>query len=335
MENKLRIGMVARSDESGLGRLCEEFYNHLPISKTLVLVHPQYQNYPEKYPNGIIAQRGNPTLDEIDEFLKDLDVVITFETAYNWSLFSKAREKGVKSILVPMYEFTQCPCPEEPDLYLCPSKIEYDIYSKIGNAVYLPIPIDTNKIKFQERKTAKTFVMNNGHGGALGRNGLKELLEAISLVKSDVKFLIRSQVYFEAPRDSRVEIQFGDLPFDELYSKGDVFVFPHKFDGLSMPIQEAMAAGLPIISTNFYPHNEYLSKELLFEPETMTKIQMGAIFRQIDAAIISPVKLAEKIDELANKDVSEFSKLNRKQIEKWSWTKLQPKYLELFNSLIK
>jgi len=333
-KNNIRIGLVARSDESGLGRLCEDFYNHLPITKTLVLTHPTYPNYPEKFPNGILAKMGNPTLGEIDEFLKGLDMVITFETAYNWSLFSKAKEKGVKTVLVPMYEFTQTPCPVEPDLYLCPSLIEYDIYSKVGNAKYLPIPIDTEKIEAKERKIANTFVMNNGHGGAGGRNGIQELLEAISLVKSDVRFLIRSQVYFDAIRDSRVEIEFGELPFNELYSKGDVFVFPHKFDGLSLPIQEAMAAGMPIISTDFYPHNTYLPKELLFKPETFRKGRMGDIYRQIDIAIISPLRIAEKIDEFANKDISEYSKLSIKKAQEWSWKTLQPKYIQLFSELV-
>ena len=333
-KNNLRIGLIARADNSGLGKLSEDFYNNLPIAKTLALKHPHYHNYPEKFPKARFAKMGNPTLEEIDWLLEDIDLVLTFETAYNWNLFSRAKEKGVKTVLVPMYEFTRVELPEEPDLYLCPSLIEYDIYSKVGNAKYLPIPIDRTKIPYQERKKADVFLFNNGHGGALGRNGLQELLEAISLVKSDVKFLIRSQVLFQTVRDSRVQIEFGEIPFEKLYSEGDVFIFPHKFDGLSLPIQEAMAAGLPIISTNFYPHNTYLPKELLFEPETFRKGKMDEPYRTIDIAILSPIKIAQKIDEIAHKDISRYSKLSNKQAEKWSWLNLKPQYIQLFSELI-
>ena len=333
----MKIGLIARCDNSGLGRLSLDFYEHLSFDKMMVIIHPSYTNYPDRFPRGLTCEYTSPTLEEIDKFLDGLDILLTFETPYNWNIFSRAREKGIKTILIPNYEWTIEKPPMIPDLWLCPSKLDFDIYSQeYKNVKYLPIPIDRKKIPFRLRKTAETFVFNNGHGGATGRNSAREFLQAISLVPIGVKFIFRTQVYLEEGiSDKRVTIKQGEIPFKDLWKEGDVFVFPHKFDGLSLPIQEAMAAGMPIISTNIYPHNTYLPKELLFEPEAMGKVRMSQCNRVIDTAMISPKILADKITEWANQDISKYSEMMNKQAELWSWHNLGPKYLQTFKDLCK
>lgn len=333
----MKIGLVARADNSGLGILSEAFYKHLPIAKVMVVANNVYEIHPERFPGALICKIGTPDLEEIGEFLKDIDLVLTFETPYNWNLFSEARKRGIKTILIPNYEWLPPTIPVVPDLFICPSKLDYDeivnnsAFGNKDNAIYLPIPIDRERTPFKLRKKAETFLFNNGHGGYMDRNSSKELFEAISLIKKDIKFKIHSQVYFsDVINDSRVEVIYGDIPYEELYSEGDIFLFPHKFDGLSLPIQEALSAGLPIISTDIYPHNAYLPKEWLFKPEIMTKI---FIKREMDMAIINPVKLAKKIEEWAGKDIEEESKKADRLAEKWSWKNLKDKYLEAFKNV--
>ena len=330
----MRIAGIFRCDNSGLGILSEAFYKHLPIAKVMIVSNNVYEIHPERFPGAIICKIGTPDLEEIDEFLKDVDLVLTFETPYNWNLFSEAKKRGIKTVLIPNYEWLPPTIPVVPDLFICPSKLDYDevvnnsSFGNKDNAVYLPIPIDRERTPFKLRKKAETFLFNNGHGGYMDRNSSKELFEAISLIKKDIKFKIHSQVYFpDVINDSRVEVVYGDVPYEELYSEGDVFLFPHKFDGLSLPIQEALSAGLPIISTDIYPHNTYLPKEWLFKPEIMTKI---FIKREMDMAIINPVMLAQKIEEWAGKDIEKESRIANELAEKWSWKNLKPKYLEVF-----
>ena len=325
-----KIGLIARADNSGLGRLSWDFYKHLPISKVLVVSNNVYQIFPERFPEAKICKSGIPDLEEIDEFLKDIDIVLTLETPYNWNLFSEAKKRGIKTILIPNYEWLPTTLPFLPDLFLCPSKLDFDEVF-YPNKKYLPIPVDREVFPFKLREKAETFVFNNGHGGYMDRNGASELFQAISLIKKDIKFLIRSQVYFPSViNDSRVEIVYGDIPIEELYEKGDVFLFPHKFDGLSLPIQEALSSGFPIISTNIYPHNTYLPKEWLFEPETITKTY---IKREMDIAIINSVKLAQKIEEWTDKDIKKESQKANEIAEKLSWEKLKDKYLEVIQNV--
>jgi len=332
----MRIGLIARADMSGLGVLSQAFYKHLPFDKIMVVSNNVYPSRPEIYKDPIVCKIGTPDLEEIDEFLKDIDIVLTFETPYNWNLFSEAKKRGIKTILIPNYEWLPSTIPVVPDLFICPSKLDYDEVinnSMFGNknAVYLPVPIDREETPFKLRSKAEIFLFNNGHGGYMDRNSSKELFEAISLIKKDVKFKIHSQVYFpDIINDSRVEVIYGDIPYKELYSEGDVFLFPHKFDGLSLPIQEALSAGLPIITTDIYPHNTYLPKEWLFKPEIMTKV---FIKREMDMAIINPVKLAKKIEEWAGKDIEKESKKADKLASKWDWKVLKSEYLEVFKNV--
>jgi len=336
MKNQIKIGLVARADNSGLGTLSRSFYKNLLIDKVLVVYNNAYPFEPEIYQNPIVCQHGMaPSLEEIKEFLKDLDLVITFETPYNWNLFSEARKRGVKTVLIPNYEWLPQTLPVVPDLFLCPSKLDYEEVKNntatVSEVKYLPMPIDDELIPYKVREKAEVFLFNNGHGGHMGRNSARELFEAISLVKEDVKFKIHSQVYFDSViNDSRVEIIYGEIPYGELFQEGDVFLYPHKFDGLSLPIQEVLLAGMPVISTDIYPHNEYLPKDWLFKPEAMTKIYVK---RQIDMAIINPVKLAEKITEWCHRDIKKESEKARKIGEQFLWKKLKPKYLQVFQSL--
>lgn len=328
-----QIGLIVRCDDGGLGSLSRDFYKYLEPVKTLVIIGG-YNNHPERF-NGIIAgyQSGHhynpiPTLKQIDEFLDGLDTILTFETPYNWNLFSLAKQKGIKTILMPMFEWTPDPLPVEPDLILCPSKLEYDLYE--GNKIYLPVPIDRELHPFKLRTCAETFVFNNGHGGTLNRNSAREMIEAISRTTIDVKFIVRSQVDLpDKINDHRITYQFGDVPKEDLFKDGDILLFPHKFDGLSLPIQEAMSSGLPVISTDIYPHNTYLPKELLFEPDGYGKARMGERYREFQRAFISPRILAEKIDSFANQDVTELSKKMNEIAETMSWDNLKDKYLEI------
>lgn len=328
----MRIGLVCRCDLGGLGHLSYDFWKHIyEISKELIILSGKNDN-PFLFPKGVICSIGRPTLEEIDEFLTDIDIVLAFETPYNWNVFSKAKERGIKVVLVPNYEWSEPKSPVTPDLYLCPSKLDYDYMPEPKK--HLPIPVNRDEFPFQQRTKAHTFLFNNGGGGTGGRNGYEELMEAIPLVKSNVEFLINTQIQVKPIKDNRVKFQWINIKHEDLYKKGDVFLFPHKYDGLSLPIQEALSAGMPVLSTNIYPHNDYMPKEWFFEPE---KFFMGKVCpecRPIDIAVLDPKLIAAKIDEWADKDITEDSKKADEIADKISWKSLHDEYIKVFKNLL-
>jgi len=331
-----KIGIIARIDNGGLANLTYDFWKHIhEITKALVIVsNSPYQDF-KRYPEQIICQ-GFPTLEQIEEFLKDIDIVLAFETPYNWNVISMAKERGIKTILMPMYEWTEENPPIEPDLYLCPSLLERDIYKYYPTkSEHLPVPVDRKMFPFKLRTKAKTFLFNNGHGGSKGRNGLKELLKAIPLVKSDVKFIIRSQVPIQEITDKRVDVRIGETKREDLFKEGDVFIFPRKFGGLQIPTWESLSSGLPVLSTDLYPFNEILPKNWFFKANRIEKTQTASVNRIIDVAIVDPKKIAEKIDEWANKNITKESKKANEIAKKISWESMHDKYINIFTDLIK
>lgn len=332
------MALVARCDDSGLGVLSLDIFRNFVFDKVLV-VSSQYPGDPDRY-NGFegtesrVCGMGVPSVEDIDWVTDDVDIVLTIETPYNWNVYRKAREKGVKTALMVMYEWLY-PAGEvqtHPDLYLCPTKVDFD-NTPFGNKKLLQVPVNRNLIKYKTRKEAKTFIFNNGHGGFGGRNSMHEFLNAIPLVKSDVKFKVRTQVPVQSTNDSRLDIEHGEVAYEDLWKEGDIYVHLHKFDGLSLPLNEALAAGFPVMALDIEPHNEYLPKDFLITPEVRGTMKTSRI---IDIALVSPVAIAKKIDEIAampSEKIEEYSKLADKLAGDISWEALKPKYLEVLNEL--
>jgi len=334
MENKLRIGIVARVDSGGLANLTYDWWRNVPeITKSLTIIsEAPYQNI-TRYPEQVVCENF-PTLEQIDLFLKDIDVVMAFETPYNWNVFSMAKDRGIKTVLIPMYEWTEEKPPIEPDLYLCPSLMEKDIYKFYPTkSEYIQNPIDRKIFKFKQRKKANTFVFNNGHGGVGGRNGIVAISQAIPLVKSDIKFLIHSQVPIPEITDPRATIKLGDAKKRQELFEGDVLLLPRMFGGLSLPTWEALSCGMPVLSTNLYPFNALLPKEWFFNPSMSKKIRTASANREIDCAYIDPQVLANKIDEWAGRDITEDSKKANEIAEQFSWETNKEKIIQCLKSL--
>src|SRR4029077_10533660 len=187
------------------------------------------------------------------------------------------------------------------------------------------------------RTQARKFVFINGTGDR-GRNSLHVLLEAIPLVKSPVEFLIRSQVPIPPISDTRVSVQMEEVDYEDLWKEGDIYLHLHRWDGLSLPINEAMAAGMPIIAPNFYPHNEFLPKKLLFPIESTGRECLLEGLREIDVHVISSSTVAQKIDEVAlmqEHEIASLSQAVNQLADERSWSRLRPKFIETLNRLIK
>lgn len=330
-----KIGMIARMDNSGLGTLSWELARHLRPAKVLLVEHDKHTNFPERYADfdTQVIQRHSP--DKIDWITDNVDILFSCETFYDWNFIKIARRKNVKTVLYTMFEMSPKRFPLMPDVLLCPSKLDYDTFKNYTTRVeYLPVPVATDKLLWQKRTKAKTFIHSASHTGMNFRKGTKILLDAIPLVKADVKFKIFTWHDVFKTLDKRVEIKVVNFKnYWQLWREGDVLVYPQDYNGICLPIIEAMACGLGVITTDIYPFNEYFPKPLMFKPESFYKTSAGYNLIQVQAAKITPKSIARKIDEWANKDISEFSEYGRDWAQANSWDKLLPQYKALFESI--
>lgn len=303
-------GIVCLATEQGLGRQAKSFIDNGLVQEVFCYPHSTYTNHYEWYPNRCKTY---------DEMLDKVSEVWFLETPFNWDFVLKARGRGIKTVLFLMYECSRLPL--IPDVLVGGSIMERIHFGDNVKVVNVPAP---REIKWRLREKAQVFVHNAGHGGIGGRNGTKELLEAMQYVKSPIKLIIRTQNLDFKSDDPRVDIRHGDFPYDTLFDEGDVFIYPDKFGGSCLPIQEAHSAGMMIMTSNRIPLNTWLPKEPLIPIKGYKKDKITE--KTFDSAIVDPKDIANTIDSWYNKDITEFSLAGKKWAEENSWEKLKPIY---------
>lgn len=311
-------GSIVFATEQGLGVIAKEFYDNGIISKVLIQPHSRRENHYNWYPYAKVADKTN-----FDWLLKDIDSLLFFETPFDWSIIKMAQAKGIKTILMPMYECTQYPFPYYLDMILCPSLLEMKYYGGHENIQQVVVPVSQT---WRPRKRARIFVHNAGNGGLGGRNGTRELLDSIQYVKSPIRLIVRFQEGDYKCTDPRVELRKGNFSREELYNEGDVFIFPEKFNGLSLPLQEAFASGMAVMAGNRFPINTWLPKDILIPVKEYTKEKIAVEF---DSAVYDPKDIAKTIDAWYDKDITKLSNKGKEFNKKYNWKVLRNKYKKL------
>jgi len=304
-----RKGIILYATEQGLGRQARSFVENGLVQEVFIYKHSRYVNHEEWYPNHT---------KDFDEFLSKIDELWMIETPFDWKYFLKAREKGIRTVLFLMYECSRLPY--IPDVLVGGSIMEKIHFGEDVKVVNVPAP---KEIKWRLREKAQVFIHNAGHGGLGGRNGTKELIEAMKYVKSPIKLIIRSQIPITC-NDPRVEVRIGDFPYETMFDEGDVFIYPDKFGGSCLPIQEAFSAGMAVMASNRLPLNTWLPKEILIPIKGYKKERITE--KEFDSAIVDPRDIANSIEMCYNTDITRYSLAGKKWAEDNSWSVLKPIY---------
>lgn len=340
----MRLGLIAYADNTGLGSQTKQYFDHLEPAKTMVLdrssgVTP-YPCYPERYPGAMVV-KGLPDFDEVAAFLKDLDVVLMAETAPTEHLMRSARERNVKTVIVPNWEYFhhfQNPKLLLPDLLLAPSLWHFDEYPE--PKAYLPFPIEL-KFRDTSETTAKNFLHIGGKPISPDRNGTFALLEALEYVTADINMTITCtdpRVFEHRPplKNPHVTLTTHLGVIDDLepfYNAHDVLVMPRRFGGLCLPVNEALGHGLPVIMPDISPNNTWLPKHWLVPAEKTAERQMAST---IDIYTPDPRALAQMIDQFATRPMMYHVSCDtaRQIATDHSWETLLPLYMEVLTSVL-
>lgn len=337
----MRVGTVCYATTQGLGVLAKQFYDAGVITDVMIYKHPNGRStHTEWYPEGTHVLSTRPFRgNAVERFLDDLDVVLFFETPFDWEFVRRCRERRVKTAVIPMYEWHLERPPHSMDLYINPSLLDQQYFPQ---GTFIPIPAVSGIWK--QRETATRFVHNSGHIGSRNHKGTEELLKAMLHVKSPIKLTVTSQeqaltkLINGVPGiedDSRVEFLIQDnLDYGNLFSHGDVYIAPEKYNGLSLPLQEAFAAGMGVMTTDRFPANTWLPNDILIPVERYGRARTMGGHLEFDEAIVSPQTIAAMIDKWWGQGITELSNLGREWAEANSWEVLKPKYLETLGSVL-
>lgn len=344
----MKLGLIARMDNSGLGTQTWELYNHLKPVKTMVVdyhLHRDMRQYPERYQEGdVVFVSTIPTPKEIDTFLRDIDVLFMCETSYSWLMLTTARERGIKTIIQPNYEFSGWIKNEtlpKPDVFAVPSKWNYDKFP--DNKIFLPVPIATERFTPNVSGSAKKFLHIAGIPAANDRNGTTSLIEALQYVTSDITLTITCQrkghledLLRGRKVPSNVRVILDNTSPDNYWTQyqQDVMIIPRRYGGLCLPVNEALGAGMPVVMTDIYPNNEWLPNEWLVPAEKATSFQPGIKGNSIDVFRTDPKLLAAKIDEFADREFYHNAKEKANTLAKeYSWNNLLSFYNQVLERL--
>ncbi len=336
----MRLGMVCRYDNSGLGSLAFEFSRHLNPAKVLLVENGVFQTFPDRYAafqTNAVPAGHSPTSAQLDWLFDGIDVLLSFETFYFDELVTEAKKRGVKTVLMTMCELQPTHPTTKPDHYLCPSELDLAIYTKHFPevpATFLPVPVATDRLVWRERTKAKHFIHTASHGGIDGRKGTSLIIDAMQYVKSDIKLTIYSWMPIWKRDDPRIEVKNVNFKnYWQCWKEGDVLIYPQSGNGICLPIVEAMSSGLGVITTNLFPFNTYFPKELLFEPKSVSIRAFGNGLIPVEVADFDPHTLAAKIDAVAGMDLTKVSHQGEFWAGQNSWDAWEDEYLKFFDSL--
>lgn len=347
----MRIGILARCDTQGLGIQSKEFFDHIPCKALVIDVSKinatQKQNH-DWYPNQQVYYLQNkyatwnnakhrvglePIPESvIEEFIKDIDLLITFETPYDYNIFSMCYKRGIKTILQLNYEFLEYPSNlPQPDLFAAPSMWHYNEIP--SPKVFLPVPVNTSK--FSQKHKSRYFTHIVGKAAIHDRNGTQIFLSSLQYVKEDIVASLRSQKLInkgEVPHN--VSLTYDCRNKENYYDNysGGVLVLPRKYGGLSLIINESLASGMPVIAPDISPNNLWLPKEWLVPA---TKGISFKCKKTVEIYETKPEDIAAKIEEFC--DSVFYNTAVEKAIElskTISWETMLPKYYQTFNDLV-
>jgi glycosyltransferase involved in cell wall biosynthesis len=344
----VRLGIIARSDNTGLGNQTMELVKMLNPDKILLIDSIFFNNneqHPEWYKGYNVRKttKGMPDTREVLAFLDGLDVVISCETFYHLELVDLAKQKGIKTILQYNYElFGHLAHPEWtlPDVLLAPSIWNLDVViKKFGTkskVIHLPPPTDsslfTEAKEINLSKDHKRILHIAGKKAAKDRNGTTSILEMMRYSKEDYEIVIKSQTNLNySNRDPRLKIEIGNPENrQDMYKGFDAMVLPRRYAGLCLPMNEALMSGIPVFMTNISPNNAILPEEWLSESVIIDRFKTKSL---VDVYDVNPRRLAKIVDNyVRNNDKNKIkNKAYEIGIENFSVNNLKQKYLNIIN----
>ena len=375
-----RIGLIAYSNNSGLGAIASSFREYLNLDSQLVIRHPVKGTHDIDISHTFGDIEATEA--QLTEYLDtcDPEVVIVVETPFNFDFFQIMHDRGIKVVLIPMIDSIGVdkflPYEEYIDLVINFTQVGHKIYLDKwqGSGIRLPYPIDTdyfnpdeaaklldspsNAMAYMEGGKANidtspdvqeylktshryTFAHSEGWGGAGYRKStdlVQTVYQQLYNTYKDMSISLTSQRGESAhsqlrPPKGQTFITPRELPEAiDLYRGCAIFVAPSRREGLGLPILEAMACGLPVITTNASPMNEWFPEDypLLVEVQSQTDLPYGdvpmytlnafALMKKMEYAYKNP-KLMEQIGT-ANSIIIQ---------DEYSWNVLRDRYLDFLN----
>lgn len=262
--------------------------------------------------------------DVIQTWIRDneLDVVV-FNEEYDWTLVKAVKSTGVKTLTyLDYYKDDWKPYMGMYDAVFCSTFRSFEMMRQVSEAYYMGWAVDTDLFHPRNNGEKKfTFFHNAGWLGINYRKMTPAVILAFDAISShfpDASLLVHAQAGLEKlpaqvvtiiEKNPKIEYRIETLPAPGLYHEGMIHVFPTKLEGLGLPLFEGLAAGLPAITTDAPPMNEFIQ-----DNENGVLVPVAHSFTRRDniafpETVVDINALARKMAELAS-DPDKIKKLS-------------------------
>jgi glycosyltransferase involved in cell wall biosynthesis len=346
----MKIGLLAFSTDTGLGNQTYNFFKNMKPHKTLIADLSRFngmETHHDRFEgsDGMVrVAMGIPDCDGMDWLSDDVDVIFVCETPLNYCLFEKAEAKGVPVVLQYNYEFLDYLNSDKPKptVLAAPSTWhKKDVEAlNIAPVIDLPVPTDASIIKSRIITECRTIFHTAGKQAIHDRNGTMTFIEAALKCGNKFKYKIYAQeldgttitLIKKAQQVIDLELVMGVANYLDQYKDGDVLVIPRKYGGLCLPMQEALAHGIPVIMPDIEPNDFVLPKDWLVKA---TKTNSFMTRTMIDIYETDPNHLAFKMCQFGDEQFMRASNSEAIEIGKGlTWKKLTNYYQAIFEQLI-
>lgn len=187
-----------------------------------------------------------------------------------------AQEKGCRTVAyVDFYTPELVGLFRAYDEVWCNTRRHFSVFKDHPRARYIPWGTDLELFRPTGRPEPEELVFfhSAGMGGADASRGVKPrkgtdlAVQAFRRVSGPARLIIHSQLPLEAFGDATAEAVRSDervrfiektVPAPGLYHEGCVYLYPSRLEGIGLSVIEALACGLPVITTDVGPCNEFV-----------------------------------------------------------------------------
>lgn len=211
--------------------------------------------------------------------------------------------------------------------YFVTSKRLFDIYNKFEKKPETIIHDGVDLKKFKPENLNRFSEVNRnivigwvGNSKFIGSDGDNDMKGVEGIIKPAIQ-KIKAQNFNVSLKlaDRNInKIEIEDMP--EYYNSIDIYICASKAEGTPMPVLEAMATGIPIISTNVG-----IIQEVFGEKQKKYILKERTIEYLVD-----------KIKELINtpNEMHLLSEENLNQIKQWDWSVISKQYQRFFEKFL-
>lgn len=320
IKDKQKVSLVGYHCNSGLGELNRQIAEYTDIMQWIIKPHQFKTTNPflDAVESSIVTEK-----EKVRELIEKSETVLFCENPYYNNLISDCKRYNKRIVCVPMIEWTpKMGWTKHVDLFICPTRQCYNILESEGlPCVYFPWPIDTDRFQFHPRRTCERFLFVNGYGGWNGRKG-SSIIKTVKELWPEMPLTVISQRNEEWPLGTKVISEVQDN--QDIYDYGDVLLCPHSVDGLGLEPLEAMACGLPVISTSGEPWNEIPSLDKI--QATSKRQKVG---REIDWYSCNSESLLDQCKHWVGKDITQQSNQAMQWASSRSWNQHKQEFWRL------